>query len=63
MGEAGVIWFSRNEQGFWCNVCGDILKPSFHFNDEDEWDEYQDELEDGQCRLCGAPDDINPEAI
>lgn len=56
-------WWSRNEHGFWCNVCGDCLKPDFHFDSDDEWEEYQDELKDGQCRQCGAPDEIDPEAI
>lgn len=56
-------WFTRNEHGFWCSVCGNLLKPDFHFDDEDEWDEFEDSLEDGGCDQCGAPDDIDPEAI
>lgn len=58
-------WFSRTDQGFWCNVCGEILKPDFHFDGPGEWDEYEDWLEsdEGYCRTCGAPDDIDPEAI
>ncbi|MEQ8292522.1 MAG: hypothetical protein RIA08_09970 [Roseovarius sp.] len=58
-------WFSRTEQGFWCDFCGDLLKPDFHFASEEEWEEYQEWLEgdEGHCRNCGAPDDIDPEAI
>lgn len=58
-------WYTRNEQGFWCNVCGDVLKPDFHFDSDEEWDEFENELEDESrgCRSCGAPDGIDPEAI
>ncbi len=52
-------WWDRNKDGFWCGVCGELLKPAFHFNDEDEMDDY----EPGFCRQCGAPDEIDPEAI
>lgn len=56
-------WYTRNEDGFWCNICGNCLRPSFRFDDEYEWDEYEKELETSSCKQCGAPDDIDPEAI
>lgn len=52
-------WWTQNKDGFWCNFCGDLLKPAFHFDDPDEMDEYEPK----RCKQCGAPDDIDPEAI
>jgi hypothetical protein len=48
-------WWTRNDDGFWCCVCGNLLKPAFH----DDADDYTPE----QCSQCGAPDEIDPEAI
>lgn len=57
-------WYSRNDQGFWCNVCGNHLKPAWHLDDDEEWEDFETELEDGLgCDQCGAPDDIDPDAI
>ncbi len=52
-------WFTRNDDGFWCNFCGDLIKPMFHFECDAEADEYEPE----QCKQCGAPDEIDPEKI
>lgn len=52
-------WWTRNDDGFWCDVCGNCLKASHNFDSEDEADEY----EPTSCRQCGAPDEIDPEAI
>jgi hypothetical protein len=54
-----IGWWTRNDDGFWCNVCGNCLKPSFHFESDDEADEF----EPTHCSQCGAPDEIDPEAI
>ncbi|WP_170145733.1 hypothetical protein [Rhodoplanes elegans] len=51
-------WWSRNDDGVWCNVCGNLLKAAFHCTEE-ELDEYEPE----QCRQCDAPDEIDPDAI
>jgi hypothetical protein len=56
-------WFTRNEQGFWCDFCGEILKPSFHFDSDEDWDEFENELEKGGCDTCGAPDEFDHEMI
>lgn len=58
-----LTWWTRNDHGFWCDFCGECLKPDFHFEYEDEWDEFEKDLEDGGCRACGAPDEFDPEAI
>lgn len=55
------MWFSRNEHGFWCDFCGECQKPDFHFDRDDEWDEYEAELEDTCCCNCGMPDDFCPD--
>lgn len=34
-------WWSRNDDGFWCDVCGNLLKPQFHFDDGDEMEGYE----------------------
>lgn len=52
-------WWTRNDDGFWCNVCGDLIKPEFHFDSDDEMDAFEPEC----CTACGAPDDIDPEAV
>ena len=52
-------WWSRNEHGFWCNVCGDQIKAPHQFEDDEDMDDYEPEC----CRNCGAPDEIDPEAI
>lgn len=58
-----IIWWTRNDHGFWCNFCGECLKPDFHFDSDDEWDDFEKDLEDGNCRSCGAPDEFDPEAV
>jgi len=58
-----MMWWTRNEDGFWCNFCGDLLKPSFHLECAEEWDEFEEDLEDGCCCKCGAPDDFDPDSI
>lgn len=58
MQEDWQFW-THNKYGFWCDVCGNLLKPSFHFDDPDEADEY----EPGACDQCGAPDEIDHEKI
>lgn len=57
------MWWTQNEHGFWCDFCGDNLKPSFHFDDDEEWDEYEADLHERTCPNCGAPDDFDPDAI
>lgn len=59
MSGAFFDWWTRNEHGFWCNVCGNLLKSIFHFDTPDEADEYEPQ----GCDQCGAPDEIDPEAI
>ena len=56
-------WFTLNKDGFWCNVCGEHLKSDWDFECEEEMHEYVDKMEDQSCQNCGAPDDINPDAI
>lgn len=51
-------WFSKNDQGLWCNFCGEHLATEHELDDEVKID-----LEDGNCNNCGAPDDIDPDAI
>lgn len=51
-------WYDTNEYGCWCTVCGNLLKAAFHCTPE-ELEEYEPEC----CRQCGAPDEIDPEAI
>ncbi|WP_180897154.1 hypothetical protein [Martelella soudanensis] len=58
-----IRWWTRNDHGFWCDFCGDCLKPDFHFDSEDEWDAFEKDIEDSNCRNCGAPDEFDPEAI
>mgnify|MGYP006979984862 CR=1 FL=1 len=57
------MWWTRNDDGFWCDFCGEILKPSFHFHCDDEWDDYEADIEGSCCPHCGAPDEFDPEAI
>ncbi|MEW4459478.1 hypothetical protein AB1K42_15405 [Roseibium algicola] len=57
------MWWTRNDDGFWCDFCGEILKPSFHFHCDDEWDDYESDIEGSCCPHCGAPDELDPEAI
>lgn len=52
-------WYTRNDDGFWCDFCGDLIKPMFHF----ECDEDADTYEPAECRNCGAPDDFDPDAL
>ncbi len=55
------MWWSRNNDGFWCNFCGNLLKPDFHFDDDDEWDEFEAELDDGRCcDKCDPPEEFSP---
>jgi len=54
-----VDWWSKNDDGVWCNVCGNCLKASFNFDSEDDFAAY----EPTDCRQCSAPDEIDPEAI
>lgn len=56
-------WWSRTSQGFWCDFCGEHLKPDFHFGSAEEWDEYEAELDDANCPNWGAPDEFDPDAI
>lgn len=43
-------WASVNDDGIWCDFCGELLVASFHVDSESEAPEC--------CRSCGAPDDI-----
>jgi hypothetical protein len=43
-------WASVNDNGMWCNFCGDLLIASFHVDADTEAPEG--------CRNCGAPDDV-----
>ena len=42
-------WVTANDDGLWCNFCGEILVSSFHAD--------QDTVCPEECRTCGAPDD------
>lgn len=44
-------WATLNEDGLWCDVCGEILIAAFHLDDTTTVPEC--------CRTCGAPDDID----
>lgn len=56
-------WWTRNEDGFWCDVCGNLLAAKHQFGcgrqDKQDMDEYEPPF----CQQCGAPDEIDPEAI
>jgi len=58
-----IQWWSRNDQGFWCDFCGDCLKPSFHFDSDEDADEFESGLGQGNCRNCGAPDAFDMEFL
>ena len=57
------MWWSQTSQGYWCNFCGDLLKPEFHFESDEDREEYESALEDSNCPACGAPDEFVPDAF
>lgn len=52
-------WWDRNESGIWCSVCGAHLMAPHNFETEEEMHDYEPE----HCDQCGAPDDIDEDAI
>lgn len=59
-------WFSRNEDGSWCNFCGNHLMAPHQLDDEnDEAERGKNEtfFDDANCDQCGAPDEFTPDAI
>lgn len=55
----GDSWLTRNEHGFWCNFCGNLLAAPWNFDSDEEADAF----DPASCDQCGAPDEIDPEAI
>ena len=47
-------WTTENDDGIWCNVCGEQLLTK---------DEAEAGDEASQCKQCGAPDEIDPDKI
>ena len=50
-----MAWYSWNEDGFWCDFCGELLRAEHQFEDDQEWEDYEKQLEDGECPYCGVP--------
>ena len=47
-------WTTKNDDGVWCNFCGELLIPPLKdFNSE-----YPE-----CCPTCGAPDEIKPDVF
>jgi hypothetical protein len=47
------MWWSRNEDGVWCNWCGERIFPSW-------FDEYENGDEPEYCPNCKCSDDEGP---
>lgn len=48
-----MTWFSRNDDGYWCDYCGELLLLCHHQYDDDE---DQEQIEITSCPKCGAPE-------
>lgn len=48
-------WLTQNVHGLWCNICGECLAVPRDIDETFQAPEC--------CKNCGAPDEIDPEAI
>lgn len=56
-------WWTRNDDGFWCDVCGNLLAAKHQFGHGRQDKKDMEDYEPQNCDQCGAPDEIDPEAI